>query len=351
MLEINHRKFAALLFDWIIALIIVSLVILFWLTQPILPTFFKDSSQTSELVEIELEQHVKQLTHNFSPRTKSHDFLGVTAKYIHDNFDTLGHAYYQKIERLSGNYNNVILELGERSEEVIVIGAHYDAENDSLDTEGNASGISSLLALARLLSNNETKLPIKVILVAYPLSHEEDYKRSGSYIHAKSLKASRINVRVMFSLDSVGLFNSEKESQSYPYKFMKLIYPSRGDYVNLSARLQDTAIVRSTKKSLGKSTGLSIFSQNLPERFNYNHSNNHKSYWDNGFPAILISDTKDFRTVQNQSAGVSQRLDYQKMAQLVEGLFTTVLETKSVNAYTAEIVGKQKEALSILPDS
>lgn len=330
MLEYFIKQIIKNVTDWSIVLFVVSFIIWFALTQPVLVSDSETSQTPPQINTNELSSHVQVLTQSFTPRTKNYDFLDVTADYIYKKFNKLGYAQYQTIETLAGNYKNVILELGANTRETIVIGAHYDAENDSLDTEGNASGIASLLELARVLSKQQQKLKVKVLLVAYPLSQEQNAYQSGSFFHASSLKKAGKNVRLMISLDSVGQFSAEKNSQKYPFKFMQFVYPTTGDFINVTARLQDYPMVRQLKKSFDIATELPVLSQNLPESFNYVDSNDHKNYWKHGFPAILISDTKEYRMQKNPNA-TRARMDYDKMADLVKGLFQLVMDTQPLN--------------------
>ena len=155
-----------------------------------------------------------------------------------------------------------------------MIAAHYDAENNSIETEANASGIATLIELARELSLNVNNLGIRVILAAYPLSHNRSsiLDDTGSFYHAESLKSSGNDVLLMIYLDSVGRYTEEMGSQKHPYKFMSLLYPEEGNYIHLSSRLEDFKKVRDFKKSFKRASELPLYSQNLPEMMtNINH--------------------------------------------------------------------------------
>lgn len=326
--------------DWTIVFLFVCFILWFALTQPIFFSDTKNSIPKAEVNNNELALHVRVLTHSFTPRTKAYDFLGATAEYIYKKFAKQGYTRYQNIQTLAGNYKNVILELGPNTNESIVIGAHYDAETDALNAEGNASGVSSLLELARVLSKQQDKLRVKVVLVAYPLSQEQHAYQSGSYFHADSMKKTNQTVRLMVSLDSVGQFTTDDNSQKYPFKFMQFIYPTRGNFINLSARLQDYSMLRKLKKSFESVTATSISSQSLPESFDYVDSNDHKNYWRHGFPAILISDTKNYRK-QSKKLPITSTLDYTKMADLVRGLYQLTMDTKPLKSSRTQLAQEQ----------
>ena len=135
------NKLAIKLTDWLIAFCVASILIWFTVTQPIFS--FAKEEQAPEIDVKRLESHVLLLTNEYAPRTLESANLKKTAKYIANEFIGLGRVEYQNIKTLAGNYQNVLLNLGADSQEVFVVGAHYDAEDRSRDTEGKASGVSA----------------------------------------------------------------------------------------------------------------------------------------------------------------------------------------------------------------
>lgn len=345
-----HGMFIMLIFiirqisDWLIALMLVSLVIWFVFTQPV---FFisKNNALQPSVSQNNLKQHVNQLSQIYAPRTVSYNNLASTARYIHSRFTKFGQAQYQPYWTLNGQFNNVILQIGPDTDEIFVIGAHYDAEDSSLDTEGNASGIATLIELARHLAMNEDKLSIRVQLVAYPLSQSQSNRQfeMGSYNHADALRQSNKKVKMMISLDSVGRFNSEQGSQQHPFSFMKFFYPNKGDYISLMGRLQDYSAMRDVKNSFASASSLPLYSFNAPENFPKISSSDHHHYWKQGYPALLVTDTAEYRNVNDASLEVAERLDYKKMALLVQGLYQVVMDSESRPSHTQLVQHEQTD--------
>lgn len=330
MLNSLIKELTIKLTDWLIALCGVSFVIWFGITQPV---FSNNHNVDLPTIDNErLKQHVHQLTGVFAPRTIEYDNLMHAGNYIFSEFNKLGNTQYQKLHSLTGKYSNVILQLGPDSKEMFVIGAHFDAKNSSLDTEGNASGVATLIELARYLSKNEDKLPIRVQLVAYPLSQSNSISivNMGSFYHADSLLKSGKTVKLMVSLDSVGCFNDESGSQQHPYNFMNLLYPDKGNYISLVSRLQDYSQLRALKKSFVGASSLPLYSFNTPQNFSSLGSSDHRNFWRKGFPAILITDTAEYRKANANGVRISRQLDYHKMAMLVQGLYQVVMESESI---------------------
>ena len=318
------------LIDWLIAFSGASLLLWFFLVQPV---FTHKSDDISNTVDTELlKKHVQLLTGGYAPRTINYNNLNDAADYIYRQLEGFGIPSYQTINTISQQYRNVSLQLGPDTEEVYVIGAHYDSEDDSIDTEGNASGIATLIELARHLAEHNNRLKIGVILIAYPLSQNQsdNIVNTGSYFHANSLKEQNKKVRLMISLDGVGQKYLEGNAKKRTNRLLSLIYPENNNNVNLIGRLKDFRNIRELKKGFVGNSSLSLYSRNLLESFNKTQSSDHINYWKQGYPAVLISDNKSRNSVLSEKSTVSpiDRLNYEKMAKLVDGLFQVVLQTK-----------------------
>jgi hypothetical protein len=326
------KKIITLLTDWFIAFVGIVLILWFGFT---LPTFSSSNDenipQTLNIKQIDLKNHVEALSNYYAPRTMEFGNLNATAEYIHTEFNKYGKAQFYNYRTLVGHYKNVLLELGPKTKEILVIGAHYDAKNDSLDIDGNASGVSALIELAHQLSINEKKLSISVQLVAYPLSQKKSVvtENMGSTKHARLLYETGKSVKLMLSLDGVGRFSDSDKSQKYPYDFLKLIYPDKGNYIGLVANIQDYSKVIQLKKSFKQASILPMYSFSLPESYYPINSQDHLNYQRYGFPAMVITDTSEHRNIKDSEKSVVDRLDYRKMSLLVQGLYQVVMDNES----------------------
>lgn len=327
MLELFIKNLVLRLTEWLLIFLGVVLILWFAFTVPIF-SWSHDKQTSTDISLVVLKSHVSALIHDFAPRTIVYGNLNMTARYIHDQLRRHGKVKFQPYSTLGGRFSNVVLELGPDTKEVFVIGAHYDAENDSLDVDGNASGIATLIELAHQLSKSKDKLPLKVLLVAYPLSQGSASVREnmGSYNHAKSLVKAKKDVRLMISLDGVGSFNDKSESQNYPFKFLNYLYPDKGDYIGLIARIQDYGKVRAMKKSFVSASELPLYSFNVPDSFTLTTSQDHLNYQRMGFPAVLLTDTAKYREEKLEVEDIVDRIDYEKIAMLINGLYQVVMD-------------------------
>jgi hypothetical protein len=328
--------------DWLIALCGACFLMWFVVTQPVLSGRTENNLPLIEFNNI--QAHVKSLKYGFASGTLEHENLNYKAAYISKQFDGLGKVEYQRVSSLAGNYNNIILNLGRDTKEIFVIGIHYNLKDDASDKADNSTGIATLIELARKLSNAADSLRIRVVLVAYPLlkSQSISIKNAGSYQHAVSLRNSSKNVRLMISLDNVGQFNNIKSDQKQPYKFLRLLHPDKDKSINLTGRLSDFSEIRHLKKSFSNATVLPLYSLNLPVSFSKTGSSDHNHYWQQGFPAVLISDTAKY-PMSDKRQEIIQRFDYMKMAMLVQGLYQAVMDTVADSRETY-IVQKKRDS-------
>ena len=317
------------LVDWLFAVIAINVAIWFVMTSPIFPVFGAGGKSDFKRADPKLlEQHVVALSSTYSPRIPESNYLRPSAHYIHKQFSKYTDVHYQSFKTGVGRVSNVVATFGPATKEIIVIGAHYDAFEGYPGADGNASGVAGLLELANLLSKHE-KLPVRIELVAYALAEGDYFGTSsmGSFHHAEALKKKGNKIQLMLSMDSIGYFSREDNSQRYPYSFMRFFYPSTGDYIKISGRLQDIPMARKVKKSFSKVDGLSVRSLTAPEIFPSIGLSDNRSYWVQGFNAIRITDTAGDRNPWFHTKNdLADSLDYEMMAKVVQAVGQTVLD-------------------------
>lgn len=224
------------------------------------------------------------------------------------------------------NYRNVIAEFGPETEERIVVGAHYDAYHAFPGADDNASGVAGLLELAGLLA--KTNLPLRVELVAYTLEEPPYFHtpHMGSGVHAESLKRQGVKVRAMISLEMIGYFSDALDSQSFPVSVLRALYPSQGNFISVVGGVGDAMLVRRIKGAMRAGASLPVYSINAPRFVPGIDFSDHLSYWNAGYPAVMITDTAFYRNHNYHTHNdTAEKLDYRRMAMVVEGVAAAVL--------------------------
>src|SRR5205823_6984193 len=118
----------------------------------------------------------------------------------------------------------------ERGEEVVIIGAHYDSAPDSPGADDNASGVATMLALARSVAGRRLARTVRFVGFANEEPPYFGQAEMGSLIYAKNSKQAGDRVVTMLSIESVGFYSDSPLSQRYPAG-LGLFYPSTGNYV------------------------------------------------------------------------------------------------------------------------
>ena len=173
----------------------------------------------------------------------------------------------------------------------IVIGAHYDTVPGSPGADDNATGVAVLLELARDIASAPLKYPVQ--LVAFDM---EEYGYLGSSHHAAKYKQQQESIRLMISLEMLGCCNHNPNSQSYPAG-LKYFYPNSGNFIALIGTLRTVPdlinLSGKIRKSGQRCEWLPVPNRGLivPDT----RRSDHVPFWDNGYPAIMVTDTANMR--------------------------------------------------------
>jgi hypothetical protein len=312
-------------------LILLFLIAWFVVTQPLLPGRRAGQSPSSAWVDpARLEAHVRMLAETLLPRDAGHpQNLDRVAAYIASEFGRTGGRLFEQTYQVEARtYRNVLLHLGPETEERVVIGAHYDAFAELPGADDNASAVAGLIELAHLLDG--APLSTTVELVAYTLEEPPYFRsqRMGSAVHARSLRKQDIPVRLMISLEMIGYFSDAPNSQQYPFPFLHLFYPSRGNAIAVIGKLDGGRDVRRVKRPMHRATALPVYSFNGPRGLVTGlDMSDHLSYWRYGYPAVMVTDTAFLRNpAYHTEHDTPDRLDYERMAMVVVGVYEAVLE-------------------------
>jgi peptidase M28-like protein len=311
----------------VLILLLVLIAVWFWVTQPLLSRAKPSSKRTVD--PSRLEAYVRKLSTEMGPRDERHpDNLDQVAAYIKNEFSQTGAFVSEQVYRVEGQYyRNIIAHLGPETEERIIVGAHYDTCGPLPGADDNASGVAGLLELARLLKPQELK--VRVELVAFSTEEPPYFGTTGmgSYVHADSLRQQNVRVRAMFSLEMIGYFSDAPNSQHFPIGFLNAFYPSTGNYITVVGRLSDGLLVRRTKAAMRNAAPLPVYSINAPQFVTGVDFSDQRNYWHAGYNAVMITDTAFFRNLNyHTEQDTAEKLDYRRMAMVVEGVYATVSE-------------------------
>jgi len=276
---------------------------------------------------LRLEEHVRFFSETVYPRNYlQEDNLNAAADYIANHFQHLGVAVEeQRFEVMGRTYRNIIARFGAQEGSVLVVGAHYDSFQNTPGADDNASGVAGLLELATLLKEHPPRHPVE--LVAYTLEEPPFFSTPamGSAVHAQAISISGRPVKLMISLEMIGYFSEEADSQMYPIGLLKALYPNTGDFIAVIGRFSDGAQVRRVKALMQGATDLPVYSMNAPRFLEGIDFSDHRNYWHENINAVMVTNTAFFRNAHyHQLTDTPDRLDYERMAKVVQGVFAVV---------------------------
>jgi hypothetical protein len=215
-----------------------------------------------------------------------------------------------------------------KTDKRIIVAAHHDAVLQSPGADDNASGVAVLVELAYMLKQT-AELNCDVELVAYDL---EELGLYGSRYHAKKLKNQKVDVVCMLCMDMVGYYSDKENSQDYPVGGMSLLYGTKGDFLAMIGRPEDTKLIAGVQKAFREATPLKILSLPAPKGLDLLLSrSDHAPFWWEGYPALFFTDTADFRNKNyHQKTDTWDTLDYDRLSQVPVGLYYVILAIDAV---------------------
>jgi hypothetical protein len=277
-----------------------------------------------------IRKHLQTLTKTREYRTFNDIVtLNQAARYIADVFSLYADTVYFQPYMVNGiEYKNVVASFGVQHTKTIIAGAHYDVCGEQEGADDNASGISGLLELARMLKGK--KITQRITLVAYTLE-EPPYFRTqymGSSVHAASVVKE--NITGMVCLEMIGYFSNAKHSQDYPAGFLKLFYGSKGNYITLVKKPGAGKFVRKFKRAFKRAGFIRTKVFTGPASLPGIDFSDHQNYWKNNISALMITDTAFYRNKNyHEKTDTMETLDFGRMAKVIDSTLEALLSVAS----------------------
>jgi hypothetical protein len=210
----------------------------------------------------------------------------------------------------------------ERPDEIVIIGAHYDSVMGSPGANDNGSGVTALLALARRLAQGDP--PARTLRLVFFVNEEPPFFTTpdmGSLVYARRSGERSEDIRGMLSLETIGYFDDEPGSQRYPLGLLRWFYPDRGDFIGFVGNLRSRSLLRSAIRAFRTEARVPSEGAALPGFVPGVGWSDHWSFWQEGYAAIMITDTAPFRYPYYHTERDSpDKLDYGRLALVVRGL-------------------------------
>jgi len=278
------------------------------------------------MVSIEsLKRHVENIQFDRNPY-EGYPKLEQAAQYIKREFLKVGLDVREDCFQWEGkSYKNIVAEKKGRTspDRVFILGAHYDTVPGSPGADDNASAIAVLLEIARNIQS--ISLEGTVRLIAFTL---EEYDYIGSSHYVESLKKGKEEILGMISLEMVGFTGPR---QDYPPYLDPKYYPNVGDFIAIVGNERSTKLLEEVCQSF------KTHIHELPLEFLMVPGNgegmeemrlsDHSPFWDEGFPALLVTDTSFLRNPNyHLPSDRIETLNFEFMQKVATGVFYSIIE-------------------------
>jgi Zn-dependent M28 family amino/carboxypeptidase len=251
--------------------------------------------------------------------------LQAAEAYVFDIFQDLGYApRRQSYTYLRQKVSNIIIG-NPAPGGYYILGAHFDTVSGTPGADDNASGVAVLLEVARLAQG--LTLPRPWTFIGFTCEEPPAFftPYMGSRVYAKQARKNGDQILGMLCLEMVGYFRHEPHSQGLPLSLRLLGYPTTGNFLGLVSDFRSKGLLQRLEAAIQKGSRLPIVSLAVPlggqlflpeVRFS-----DHANFWDEGFPAVMLTDTAFLRNPHYHGEGdVMANLDLDAMTELVLGL-------------------------------
>src|SRR5690606_16197831 len=223
-------------------------------------------------------------------------------------------------------WHNIIVDLPgtDLPGEVLILGAHFDAVPNAPGADDDGTGVAAILELARLLKDEPMRRTVRLCLFNV---EEAGMIGSGEYVHrvlTPRIQAGKETVVGMVALDMLGYFSDEPDSQRSPVDDIPgVTIPTVGDFIAMGgiARHRDfsQAFAREMRAAAPecKVFVADFFPIAPPDLLRSDHG----PFLSAGLPAIILSDTANFRSPHYHTPGDTiDTIDEERFAAVVRAV-------------------------------
>lgn len=214
----------------------------------------------------------------------------------------------------------------DRADEVIVLGAHYDTVGGCPGANDNGTGVAAVLELARRFAGRPQRRTIRFVAFVNEEPPFFQTSQMGSLVYAKAAQQRGDRIVGMLSLETMGYFSDEKGSQEYPAPIAAM-YPETGNFIGFVANVESAPLLERAQRAFSKGTPLPVEGAAAPIALPGVGWSDHWSFWEAGYPAMMVTDTAPFRYPWYHTAqDTPDKIDFRRFAQVVDGLEAVALD-------------------------
>jgi Zn-dependent M28 family amino/carboxypeptidase len=275
-------------------------------------------------LESRLRTHVQALAGTIGERSVFRpDGLEAAARYIARDLEASGfQPASQPFTALGREVRNIEAELSgtTRANQIVVLGAHYDSVEGCPGANDNGSGVAALLELARALKSSALERTVRFVAFVNEEPPFFQGPQMGSVVSARRSRARGERIVGMISLETIGYYTDAPRTQQYPAP-LGLLYPSTGNFIGMVGNVRSRQLLTRVATAFRAATTFPIQSAVAPASLPGVGWSDHWAYWQEGYPAIMLTDTAPYRYPHYHTMhDTPDKLLYPQFAQVVAGV-------------------------------
>jgi Zn-dependent M28 family amino/carboxypeptidase len=278
-----------------------------------------------DLIRANLTRHLTYLSVTLGDRSIWRpESLKAAEDYVSQNFAAMGYEpRRQSFIYMNEEVANIIAG-DENPGGYYILGAHYDTVDGTPGADDNASGVAVLLEVARLARRLPPPLPWTFIGFTCEEPPASFTPAMGSRVYATRARHQNAKILGMLCLESVGYYSQIPGSQSLPLPLGLMGYPTTGNFIGLVSDRRSRPLMVHLAAAIKTACRLPAVTLSVPFKGHILPEvrlSDHASFWDEGYPAVMLTDTAFMRNPNYHGPGdVMDHLDLPAMIELTLGL-------------------------------
>ena len=291
-----------------------------------LPTLTPQERVFQEELRQDVEKIAGEGEHNYA----FYKNLVNVASFLESSLAAAGYQVRREgYEANRQHFDNLEVEItgADKADEIVVIGAHYDSVIGSPGANDNGTGAAAVLALARAFAGKNTSRTLRFVEF---VNEEPPFfwsENMGSLVYAKGCRDRGENIVAMLSLETMGYYSDEPGSQQYPLGLLNMVYPITGNFIAFIGNITSGKLVRQVVGGFRSHTRFPSEGTVLPNAVPGAGWSDHWAFWQQGYPALMVTDTAPFRyPYYHTREDTPDKVDYDRLSRVVAGLERVIAE-------------------------
>jgi len=287
------------------------------------------TTAAKQTVEQELKSYVTHLAETIGERNlHQYKKLCEAADFIEAKFNKFGYEPTRQKYLVNGlDCFNIEVEIKGTTtpKEIVIIGGHYDSVVGTPGANDNGSGTAAMLVLANHFRKSKPERTLR--FVAWTNEEPPCFQRRdlmGSWVYAEKCRKDDLDIKAVLSLETMGYFTEEKNSQKYPAP-LNLMYPSTGNFIGFVSDVNSGGLQRQVIKKFREHAKVPSEGASLPDVLPGVGWSDHWSFWQEGYVGLMVTDTALFRYPHyHKKTDTPDKINFPEFAKVVDGLVFVV---------------------------